>query len=179
MNKFSNPNILLAIPADITAITTLLNSAYRGESSKQGWTNEAHLIGGNQRTDEPSMQQVMSLANSIVLKYVSEEQQIIGCVNLQLHGSKIYLGMFSVAPQLQGLGIGKQLLQAAEEYAQAVQCSTIYMSVIDVRDELINWYLRNGYSKTGERKAFIEDAVSGNHLQPLAFIFLEKNIILN
>lgn len=176
MIKFSNPKIFIAVPADIAAITALLNSAYRGESSKQGWTNEAHLIGGNQRTDEPSLQKVMNDTDSIILKYLNEEQKIIGCVNLQLHGSKIYLGLFSVAPQLQGLGIGKQLLNAAEEYANSLQCTTIYMSVIDAREELINWYKRNGYKETGERKEFVEDAVSGNHLQPLAFIYLEKEI---
>lgn len=176
MIKFLNPKIFIATLADVAAITGLLNSAYRGESSKQGWTNEAHLIGGNQRTDEPSLQQVMNDADSIFLKYLNEEQKIIGCVNLQLHSSKIYLGMFSVAPQLQGLGIGKQLLNAAEEYAHSLKCSTIYMSVIDGRDELINWYKRNGYKETGERKEFIEDAVSGNHLQLLSFIYLEKEI---
>ncbi len=176
MIRFSNPRILFAEPEDVRAITALLNSAYRGESSKQGWTNEVHLIGGNQRTDEPSLKKVMELDDSIVLKYLSEEQKIIGCVNLQKHDSKIYLGMFSVAPQLQGLGIGKQLLHAAEEYANDVLCTAIYMSVIDVREDLINWYKRNGYSETGERKEFIEDDVSGNHLQPLAFIYLEKQI---
>ena len=179
MITFSNPKISIASLVDVADITALLNSAYRGESSKLGWTSEVHLIGGNQRTDEPSLQQVMKLDDSIILKYVNDEQQIIGCVNLQLHGSKIYLGMFSVAPHLQGMGIGKQLLNAAEEYANAIQCNTIYMSVIDVREDLINWYKRNGYTATGERKEFIEDAVSGNHLQPLAFILLEKQVSAN
>ena len=179
MITFSNPKISIASLVDVADITALLNSAYRGESSKQGWTTEVHLIGGNQRTDEPSLQQVMKLADSIVLKYINDEQKIIGCVNLQLHGNKIYLGMFSVAPHLQGMGIGKHLLNAAEEYANTTQCNTIYMSVIDVREELINWYKRNGYVETGERKEFIEDAVSGNHLQPLAFIILEKEISTN
>ena len=179
MITFSNPKISIASLVDVADITALLNSAYRGESSKQGWTTEVHLIGGNQRTDEPSLQQVMKLTDSIVLKYINDEQKIIGCVNLQLHGNKIYLGMFSVAPHLQGMGIGKHLLNAAEEYANTTQCNTIYMSVIDVREELINWYKRNGYVETGERKEFIEDAVSGNHLQPLAFIILEKEISTN
>ena len=176
MTTFLNSKISIATLVDVKEITALLNSAYRGESSKQGWTTEVHLIGGDRRTDEPSLQQVMKIAGSIVLKYLNEEQKIIGCVNLQLHGTKIYLGMFSVVPQLQGSGIGKQILNAAEEYANALHCTSIYMSVIDVREELINWYKRNGYVETGERKAFIEDAVSGNHLQPLAFIILEKEM---
>lgn len=176
MTTFSNSKISIATLGDVKEITALLNSAYRGESSKQGWTSEVHLIGGDRRTDEPGLKQVIDLADSIVLKYLNEEQKIIGCVNLQLHGTKIYLGMFSVAPQLQGLGIGKQILIASEEYANTLKCTSIYMSVIDVREELINWYKRHGYEETGARKAFIEDAVSGNHLQPLAFMILEKEI---
>ena len=50
MFTFSNPQIKIAIQADIPSIVALLNSAYRGESSMKGWTTEAHLIGGNVRT---------------------------------------------------------------------------------------------------------------------------------
>jgi ribosomal protein S18 acetylase RimI-like enzyme len=174
MIKFTNPYISIATLTDVTAITALLNSAYRGESSKQGWTTEAHLIAGNVRTDELNLQQVMQQPDSVVVKYSNEQQQITGCVNLQQHGNKIYLGMFSVSPQLQGFGIGKQLLKAAEEYAQQLQCTAIYMMVISARVELIDWYKRQGYKDTGERKPFIEDDLTGKHLQQLEFMVLEK-----
>jgi ribosomal protein S18 acetylase RimI-like enzyme len=82
--------------------------------------------------------------------------------------------MFSVAPQLQGGGIGKKLLKAAEEYAVHVKCNAIYMSVISVRAELIDWYKRRGYADTGKRKAFNEDGITGKHLQPLEFMIMEK-----
>ena len=118
MFTFLNPHISIAGAADIAAITSLLNSAYRGESSKKGWTTEAHLIAGNVRTEESHLQQVMQLPESIVVKFSNEQQQIMGCVNLQQHGNKIYLGLLTVSPQLQGFGIGKQLLKAADEYAQ-------------------------------------------------------------
>lgn len=173
---FLNPHISIAGAADIVAITSLLNSAYRGESSKKGWTTEAHLIAGNVRTDESHLQQVMQLPESIVVKFSNEQQQITGCINLQKHGNKIYLGLLSVSPQLQGFGIGKQLLKAADEYAQHLQCTAIYMTVITARKELISWYQRYGYKDTGERKAFTEDGLSGKHLQPLAFMVLEKAI---
>ena len=84
--------------------------------------------------------------------------------------------MFSVSPQLQGGGIGKQLLQAAEEFALDVNFTAIYMSVISVRTELINWYKRHGYVETGERKPFVEDGLTGKHLQPLEFMTLEKTL---
>jgi ribosomal protein S18 acetylase RimI-like enzyme len=173
---FSNPHITIATIADITAIKDLLNSAYRGESSRQGWTTEAHLIDGNIRTDESILQQVIQRSGSVFLKYASEQQQIIGCVNLQRHDHRIYLGMFAVSPQLQGGGIGKQILKAAEEYAKYLQCNAVYMSVVSVRTELINWYQRHGYYDTGERKPFTEDGVTGKHLQPLEFMILEKSL---
>jgi len=175
--QFSNVQISLAQLKDIAAITQLLNSAYRGESSRKGWTTEADLIGGELRTDEKNLQQVMELEGSVVLKYSTEKSDIIGCVNLQQHGKKLYLGMFSVSPELQGGGIGRQLLQAAEEYAFSLHCTAIYMSVISVRQELIDWYIRNGYRDTGERKAFPEDGLTGKHLQPLEFIILEKQLV--
>lgn len=174
MYQSLNQNISIATMADITAIKNLLDSAYRGDISKQGWTTEAHLIGGDTRTDESSLQQVFELPGSVFLKYIDDNQQITGCVNLQQHADKIYLGMFSVSPQLQGAGIGKQLLKAAEEYAVYKQCNAIYMTVISVRTELVDWYKRHGYTDTGERKAFAEDGITGKHLQPLEFMVLEK-----
>lgn len=178
MFTFSNPQITIAIPADIAAITALLNSAYRGESSQQGWTTEAHLVGGDVRTDENNLQHVMDIPGSIILKYVSEQKEIVGCVNLQQKSGKVYLGMFSVSPHLQGLGIGKHILTAAEEYALQLHCNIIFMQVITQRTELIDWYKRHGYKDTGERKPFKEDGLTGNHLQPLEFMVLEKNLEL-
>lgn len=177
MIKFTNTAITIATVADTAAITSLLNSAYRGESSKQGWTTEAHLIAGNVRTTENSVKDVIAKPDSVMLKYTDEQQNITGCVNLQQHGDKLYLGMLSVSPHLQGAGIGKQLLKAADEYAMQVQCKAVYMTVISVRTELINWYERYGYKDTGERKPFAEDGESGNHLQPLEFMVMEKIIM--
>ncbi len=171
---FSNPSVSLATNADLAAITGLLNSAYRGERSKEGWTHEEHLIDGEVRTNEETLQQVIQPENSILLKYTNQQQSIIGCVNLQLHADRIYLGMLSVSPKLQGGGIGKQLLKSAEEYAQQLHCRSIYMSVISVRTELIDWYKRHGYKDTGERIPFKEDSLTGKHLQPLEFMVMEK-----
>jgi ribosomal protein S18 acetylase RimI-like enzyme len=174
MFSFSNTDIDFATVADITAIKDLLNNAYRGEESKQGWTTEADLIAGDTRTDEATLSQVMQQSGSVFLIYKDEEQKIIGCVNLQQHDEKLYLGMFSVSPQLQGGGIGKKLLQAAEEYGLHLQKKAIYMSVVSLRTELINWYMRHGYAETGDRKPFVEDGITGKHLKPLEFMILEK-----
>jgi ribosomal protein S18 acetylase RimI-like enzyme len=174
MSPFSNPAVSFANVEDVPAITALLNSAYRGESSKRGWTTEAHLIAGDVRTDEPHLLETMQQENSVVLKFRDAQNEIRGCVNLQQHGQKIYLGMLSVSPVLQGGGIGKELLKAAEEFVLARGCSSIYMSVISLRSDLISWYKRHGYVDTGERKFFAEDGLTGKHLQPLEFMTMEK-----
>lgn len=176
MQIFSDPQISISTENDIVTIKNLLNSAYRGEASKKGWTTEANLIAGDTRTDDATVKATMQQAGSVFLKYTNEEGILIGCVNLQQHGNKIYLGMFSVSPAVQGGGIGKKLLYAAEEYAKHISCNSIYMSVISVRTELINWYQRHGYTDTGARKAFIEDGITGKHLQPLEFMTLEKSL---
>ena len=174
---FSNQNIAIAGIVDIADLISLLNSAYRGEESKKGWTTEENLISGDVRTNAATLLAIMQKENSVLLKYNNDQQEIIGCVNLQQNDNKIYLGMLSVSPHLQGLGIGKYLLNAAEEYAHQLQCSVIYMTVISLRTELISWYNRHRYRDTGERKSFEEDISTGRHLQPLEFAVLEKVVV--
>lgn len=174
MYLFKNLNISIATANDIPSIKNLLNSAYRGESSRQGWTTEAHLIAGEVRTDEKALHDVLEKDESVILKYTSLANEIWGCVNLQKQGDKLYLGMFSVQPQSQGAGIGKQLLQAADEYAIYMHCTCIYFTVISARTELINWYKRHGFIDTGKRTPFVEDGLTGKHLQPLEFMVMEK-----
>ena len=174
MNYFTIPEICIATEADIPLLTALMNSAYRGEESTKGWTTEASLIAGETRTDENSLTEIIRRPGSVILKYTNEKNRLIGCVNLQKQDNRLYLGMFSVSPELQGGGIGKKMLLAAEQHALNENCNSIYMQVISVRSELIEWYLRHGYKDTGERKPFIEDELSGKHLQPLEFMVLEK-----
>ena len=176
MISFSDIHIRLAGTDDADAIVQLLNSAYRGESSRKGWTTEADLIAGNIRTDRQNLLETMQITGSVFLKYTNEAGLLTACVNLQKQEGRIYLGMFSVSPAEQGAGIGKLMLKAAEEYAAFVQCPVIYMSVISVREELIGWYKRHGYQDTGERKTFTEDGLTGRHLRPLEFMLLEKQI---
>ncbi len=168
--------ISIADREDLPAIEILLNKAYRGEESKKGWTTEADLIAGEVRTNLADLEGVFQKAGSVFLKYV-DEGQVLACVNLQKIDNRIYLGMFAVAPMMQGSGIGKKILQAAEIYAKAMNADAIFMSVISVRQELIAWYGRHGYKETGKIKAFREDGISGKHLQPLAFIELEKQLL--
>jgi ribosomal protein S18 acetylase RimI-like enzyme len=176
MFQFSNKYIFKASINDLLVIEALLNVAYRGPQSTKGWTTEAHLIAGSIRTNEADMLQTFNKLNSVFLVYRNEQNTIEGCVNLQLIEGKLYLGMFAVNPLLQGGGIGRQLLNAAEEYAHHIGVTCIYMSVISVRTELIDWYKRNGYIENGHIVPFEENDHSGKHLQPLFFLYLEKKL---
>jgi ribosomal protein S18 acetylase RimI-like enzyme len=160
---------------DIPALNILINSAYRGETSKKGWTTEANLLEGK-RTNEDELTETILNPKNTILKY-TEGNQIIGSVLLVEKEHQLYLGMLTVSPELQNSGIGKKMLAEAENYAKILGLSSIIMTVISVREELIAWYKRHGYVDTGKREAFPESEI---HVtiseQPLEFIYLEKKI---
>lgn len=174
-NIFMNPavEITIASTKDVAAIAALVNSAYRGEPAKKGWTTEADLLDGL-RTNDDSLTGMINTPGSVILKYTDNTGQLLGCVYLNKKENKLYLGMLTVAPALQAKGIGKQLLLAAEKHAKEVGCAAITMTVISVRKELIAWYERHGYQSTGETKPFPVDPAFGLPKQPLHFIVMEK-----
>ncbi len=165
-----------AIEKDIPALVALLNSAYRGEGSKKGWTTEADMVSGELRTDEPAMQKLMQTPDAVFLKYVNEENEIEGCVFLHKRKNKLYLGMLSVSPALQAKGIGKELMKAAEVYAKETNSVAIFMRVISIRHELISWYEQKGYKKTGATEPFPENDPFGTPTQSFNFEIMEKQL---
>ena len=170
---------MLITPADhkdLKDLSVLINNSYRGETSKKGWTTEADLLDGL-RTDEAALGEMINEGNSAILKCLDENGLLLGCVYLQEQDHKLYLGMLTVSPLHQNKGIGKKLLNAAEEYAINKNCSSIIMTVISIRRELIEWYERHGYEKTGETKPFHYKGIRfGIPKMPLEFLFLEKNL---
>ena len=165
--------ITSATTEDAQALSALVNSAYRGDSSREGWTTEADLIDGT-RTDAAAIRDLIQTPGTTLLKYL-EDGRLLGCVEIRNEHGKLYLGMLTVLPSLQGKGLGKKLLKAAEEEAIKQQCKSLFMSVISVRKELIDWYLRMGYRLTGERKPFaFNDPRFGQPKTKLEFVVLEK-----
>ena len=162
-----------ATEPDIPAINRLVNSAYRGESSKKGWTTEADLLGGI-RINEEGLRAMLQNPDVMILKY-EEDDQLLGCVSLEQKGQNLYLGMLTVAPEAQANGIGKTLLFAAEKIAVEQRYRAITMTVITVRHELIAWYERRGYRLTGEKQPFPNDPCFGLPKQPLEFVVMEKS----
>ena len=167
--------IAKAVAEDIASLNTLINSAYRGEFSKKGWTTEAHLLEGS-RTTEVELLDIIQDTSHTILKY-SDNGKIIGCVLLKVKANELYLGMLTVSPDLQNSGIGKKLLRQAEVFAVEMQLPKIVMTVITVREELIAWYKRNGYVDTGAREPFpVSDVFNPTTKEPLEFMVLEKII---
>ena len=160
---------------DIPQLEALINSAYRGDSSKKGWTTEADLLDGI-RTDADSLKELITRSNSVILQSFNENNLLQGCVYLEKKRNKMYLGMLTVSPSLQAKGIGRQLLIEAEKYARSQRCSLIEMTVISIRTELIDWYKKHGYMDTGKKKPFPNDVKFGIPKQPLEFIIMQKEI---
>src|SRR5579875_699585 len=160
---------------DIPQLLHLVNNAYRGEEARKGWTHEADIIDSSLRIDAEGIQNLLSKQTVTILKY-ADDKKIEGCVYLEKHDDKLYLGMLSVLPTSQANGMGKKLMQAAEDYAKKVNCKHIEMTVINVRHELIEWYCRRGYQCTGETKPFEVEEKFGKPIKPIEFIVMEKEI---
>jgi GNAT superfamily N-acetyltransferase len=141
-----------AVAADIPAIVALVESAYRGAVSRAGWTTEADFLEG-QRIDAMGVAEDIAKPGSVVL-LAEQDGRLLACCHLENTGAACYFGMFSVAPHLQGGGIGKQLMQEAERLARHWHCTAMEMTVIDIRAELIAFYERRGYVRTGIKKPF-------------------------
>ncbi len=164
--------ITKAVRADVPQIVALVNSAYRGESAKQGWTSESHLLEGI-RVDEPEMDGYFDRLEVTLLKYVNENDHIDAFVYLeQVAHERLYLGMLTVNPTSQAAGIGRQLLAAADEVARDKGCKAVKISVITTRTELIAWYERRGFKATGETYPLITEKSVAR--QPVTLMVMER-----
>ncbi|WP_201979757.1 GNAT family N-acetyltransferase [Hymenobacter rubidus] len=164
-----------ATPADAPRLTRFVNAAYRGETSHQGWTTEAHLLDG-QRIDEEGLLEMLARPEAAMLLAQNEAGELLGSFHVQAQGPLVYLSMLAVAPAGQGRGVGKFLLRAAEDYGRRHGCAVSKMTVISVRDELIAYYERQGYHLTGATEPFPTDPRFGIPKQPLTLLALEKSL---
>ncbi|MFJ4685013.1 GNAT family N-acetyltransferase [Streptomyces sp. NPDC088789] len=142
-----------ATDADVDDLVTLIESAYRGDSSRTGWTTEADILEG-QRTDADGVRAVIKTPDSTLLA-VERDGRIVACCQLEHRGDHTYFGMFAVSPALQGAGLGKIIIAEAERRArERWGAREMHMTVISVREDLIAWYERRGYRRTGRMTPF-------------------------
>lgn len=150
----SNPlTFRAASVADTDAIIALVESAYRGDASRVGWTTEADMLDGR-RTGADDIHACLQREQSVIL-LAERDGELLACAHVCIDAGAGYFGMFSVRPTLQGGGIGKAVLAEAERIVRDDwRASTMEMTVIDIRDELIGFYERRGYRRTGIKKPF-------------------------
>lgn len=163
--------ITAASLSDAPALKALLEAAYRGDSARQGWNHEADIL--DDERIAPGELEAMLVDPSVTILIARDGQSLIGCVAVTRKDARLgYLGMLCVSPTLQSAGLGRRLLDAAEDQAREAGLSAMEMTVIDSRDALIAWYERRGYARTGETRPFpvLRDP-------PITFAVLEKPLL--
>ncbi|MFE3768159.1 GNAT family N-acetyltransferase [Streptomyces sp. NPDC057579] len=149
----TSPTFRTATDTDVPGLVALVESAYRGDASRAGWTTEADLLEG-QRTDPEGVAAVVRNESGRLL-VAERDGELIACCQLENRGDHAYFGMFAVRPELQGSGLGKVIIAEAERTAlTAWGTPEMRMTVIRQRAELIAWYERRGYRRTGEFTPF-------------------------
>ena len=149
----AQPTFRTAIAEDVPSLVALIESAYRGTASQAGWTTEAHLLDGR-RTDPEGVNAVIGAEHSRML-VAEADGEILGCCQLENRDGHAYFGMFAVRPTLQGGGLGRQVLAEAERLARDEWgADELHLTVITAREDLIAWYLRRGFARTGRKSAF-------------------------
>lgn len=165
-----------ATAADVEEVVALVESAFRGEASRAGWTTEADLLDGR-RTGPDEIGAIVADPDQVILLERDAAGALIASVNLRRDGERAWLGMLAVKPTLQRGGVGRRMLEAAEAWVREHWHSrAMRMKVIVQRAELIAWYERRGYRRTGETAPFFYgDPRFGLPKRPdLAFVVLEK-----
>ncbi|MEU9847092.1 GNAT family N-acetyltransferase [Streptomyces sp. NPDC047985] len=167
-----------AVDADVPTLVALVESAYRGDSSRVGWTTEADILKG-QRTDPDGVRHVVEAPGSRLL-VVERDGGIVACCQLERRGDAAYFGMFAVRPDLQGAGLGRVVIAEAERAVREDWGATeMHMTVISVREELIAWYERRGYRRTGRTSPFPygDERFGIPQRDDLAFELLIKDLV--
>ena len=149
------PGLTTAKVEDVSAIAALINLAYRGAELDGGWTTEAEIFQGNRTTEAFLREDIEANAEASLLVWRLPDGVLLGCVWLEPEDGDIwYLGSLSIEPRKQDQGLGRELLAAAEDWVRERGGRGIRMTVVNVRDTLIGWYMRRGYVLTGETEPF-------------------------
>lgn len=158
---------------DTAVLTSLINRSYRGDSSRAGWTTEADLLSGK-RIDEAGLIRLLNDPESLILIAHSEDR-VYATIHAHHENKSVHFGLFAVEPSLQGGGIGKKLLAYGESEAiRKWGVSTAIMEVITHRHELIAYYERRGYMRTGEKIPFPPSYLWSSNIQNLELMRLSK-----
>ncbi len=161
-----------ACAEDAEALAPLIDSAYRGDAP----TSEAHLLKGP-RTDAAELHDLISDSDSRLL-LAEAEGRVVGTCLLQKRGDGgAYFGMFAVSPAFQGAGMGAAIIKEAEARVRVLWgARSLQLTVINLRTELIAWYERRGFARTGETEPFPFSATTGEVRRDFHLCVLRKSL---
>lgn len=164
-----------AAPADLADAAALINRSYRGEAAREGWTNENAYISGERITAAELARDIEARPEArLMLWRETAEAPLAGCVLIEpRRDGAAYLGLLAVRPDLQDRQLGRTILEAAEDALRQAGSRTVRMTVVQVRESLIAWYVRRGYQPTGETLPFPQPALA---LCDLHLVVLEKRL---
>ena len=182
------PQFRLAEQRDMAELVKMINSAYR-DPHQNSWTNESELVDGD-RIDHAQLEALIhqhsqtslydhTSYDSLLLVAEIHHQmkdEMIGCIAINSQQQDVEIGTFCIAPQWQNLGYGAQVLNAAETYAIKMKPNLrkMVMWVLDARSELIDFYSRRGYVKTGIVEEYPFDLNVGTPLRAVKLLQLVK-----
>jgi ribosomal protein S18 acetylase RimI-like enzyme len=166
----------IATAKDVSELVSLINTAYRPNGAEAGWTHESELIEG-ERINSQQLAELLEREGSTVLLGLSKAE-IVACVNVNEEAGASYIAMLTVKPSYQNLGLGKEMLELAEEYAEnQYESSEVNVFVISERRELFDFYLRRGYEPTQVSSDYPANAGVGNpKISGLKLVLLTKQL---
>ncbi|USP41935.1 GNAT family N-acetyltransferase [Acinetobacter sp. XS-4] len=172
----TNLNFRLAQFADIPQLIDLINKSYR-EQQGRSWTTELEWVKG-QRITEHQLEEQLQFANSILLVAEANSSKIVACIGLTFENNQVEVGTFCTDPHVQNMRIGRSVLEYAEQYAlkEDPHLVNAVMYVLDVRSELIAYYERRGYVKTGNEQPYPVEANVGVPMVPIKLIEMKKDL---
>lgn len=149
------PKLTVASDADVAAVVSLINLAFRGRGEDAGWSIKEEYIQGTRITEDLLREDMAAKPHATLLLWRQAGKSLFGCVWMEpKHDGVWYLGSLAVDPRQQKAGLGRKLLEAAEHWAKERGATEIRMTVVHLRTALIEWYKRRGYVLTGETKPF-------------------------
>ncbi|KAL3896297.1 MAG: hypothetical protein SGCHY_004166 [Lobulomycetales sp.] len=162
---------------DVEEACKCIHSAYR-ENQPGAWTSESHILSGQRISSDEFRSLVQTEADlpRIIVAELSDSQ-IVGTLEIEIEqpGKSVVLGLFSVSPAMQSNGIGKRLLTNAIDRAREAGYSVAVMYLIELRADLLQWYVKFGFRETGETKV-LEELMKDSKVGRFCFKRLELEI---
>jgi len=128
--------IRIAVAEDVPPLVRLINASFCVEQP---------FIEGD-RIDAEGIRGYMEKGKFLLAE---DSTGLMGCVYVELREDRGYVGLLGVDPSRQGIGLGRILMDAAENYFREVGCIAIDLRIISPRKPLLGFYRHLGYLQTG------------------------------